>query len=85
MLIQRRRGKSALFKYDGFECPPSLLACPMHLLLPQRKPPFQQNETHKGARGGIIKLGILNFQIDLDLFNTSLNTFKIKMKRLFME
>ena len=31
------------------------------------------------------RLGLLNFQIDLDLFNTSLNTFKIKMKRLFME
>ena len=32
-----------------------------------------------------IRLGLLNFQIDLDLLNTSLNTFKIKMKRLFME
>ena len=31
------------------------------------------------------RLGLLNFQIDLDLFNTSLNTFKIKIKRLFME
>ena len=31
------------------------------------------------------RLGLLNLQIDLDLFNTSLNPFKIKMKRLFME